>query len=66
VIYESPYRIEKLLKQILEYLGDKEIIIGRELTKKFEEIIRGKITEILDSKFKIKGEFTLIIKPQNE
>jgi len=66
VIYESPYRIEKLLKQILEYLGDKEIIIGRELTKKFEEIIRGKVSEVLEKEFKTKGEFTLIIKPQNE
>ncbi len=66
VIYESPYRIEKLLKQILEYLGDQEVIIGRELTKKFEEIIRGKISKILEKPFKIKGEFTLIIKPNHE
>ncbi|MFC1686472.1 16S rRNA (cytidine(1402)-2'-O)-methyltransferase [Patescibacteria group bacterium] len=66
VIYESPYRIKKLLKQILEYLGDKEVIIGRELTKKFEETIRGKVSKILEEEFKIKGEFTLIIKPNHE
>ncbi len=64
VFYESPYRIYKLLREINEYLGDKEVIIGRELTKKFEEIIRAKVSELIQSaKFKNKGEFVLIIKP---
>ncbi len=63
IIYESPYRIYKLLREINDYLGNKEIIIGRELTKKFEEIIRGKVSEILAKQFKNKGEFVLIIKP---
>lgn len=66
VIYESPYRIEKLFKQILEFLGDREIIIGRELTKKFEEIVRGKVSEILNHPPKPKGEFTLIINSNHE
>lgn len=65
VFYESPYRIYKLLREINEYLGDKEVIIGRELTKKFEEIIRGKVSELIQAdKFKNKGEFVLIIKPE--
>jgi len=58
VLYESNHRIKKTLKE-LEELEDFECIIGRELTKKFETIFYGKISEI---KIIEKGEFVLIIK----
>lgn len=63
VLYESPYRIKKLLSELLEFCGDREICVCRELTKKFEEIYRGKISEVLP-KVKEKGEFVVIFKGQ--
>lgn len=61
VFFESPYRIESTLKDIQSFLGDKEIIIGRELTKKFEEILRGRISEILPQ-IRPQGEFVCVLK----
>ena len=64
IFYESPHRISKTLKDILGILGDREIVLTRELTKVYEEIIRGKVSEIqnqLGDK-KLKGEITLVIK----
>jgi 16S rRNA (cytidine1402-2'-O)-methyltransferase len=61
IFYESPYRIEKTLKVINEVIPDKEICIARELTKKFEEFIRGTASEILDKKPKFKGEITVVV-----
>jgi 16S rRNA (cytidine1402-2'-O)-methyltransferase len=60
VLYESPYRINKLLLELLEYCGNREIAVCRELTKKFETIYRGKISEIKDE-IKEKGEFVVIL-----
>jgi len=60
VIYESPYRIKKLLSELLVTCGDRELFVGREVTKKFEESYRGKITEIMP-KIKEKGEFVVIM-----
>ena len=58
VLYESTHRIKKTLAELKE-LKDFECVIGRELTKKFETIYYGKISEI---KIEEKGEFVLIIK----
>lgn len=60
VFFESPHRIEATLKDIQNFLGDSEIIIGRELTKKFEEILRGRISEVLPN-IRPQGEFVIII-----
>ena len=66
VIYESPYRINKLLHLILETLGDREVAITRELTKVHEEIIIDKVSNILKklNNKKIRGEYTILIKKQ--
>jgi len=60
IIYESPYRIIKTLKELKNY-GEFDIVVGRELTKKFETIYRGKIDEIIE-KIKPIGEFVIAIK----
>lgn len=65
VIYEAPHRIIELLKDISEVFGDVEIVIARELTKKFEEIIKNKTHELIKH-FGLKrprGEFVVIIPP---
>lgn len=63
ILYESPHRIEKLLADILEVYGDVEVVLVRELTKKFEEVLRDKAS-ILITHFKAnkpRGEFMVII-----
>ena len=61
VIYESPFRVYKTLKEIYEVFGNKEVSVSRELTKKFEQTIRGRLKTILNKTIKIKGEFVIII-----
>jgi 16S rRNA (cytidine1402-2'-O)-methyltransferase len=61
VLFESVHRIKKLLAEILEFCGDREVEIGRELTKKFETIYRGKVSEVQGQIIE-KGEFVVIIK----
>lgn len=64
VLYESPYRIIILLEQILEILGDREISVSRELTKLYEETIRGRVSELLAKikEQKHRGEYTVVIR----
>jgi len=63
IFYESPHRVSETLQDILEMLGDREIVLTRELTKVYEEIIRGKVSEILTQvgDRTLKGEITLVI-----
>ena len=65
VFYESPYRIEKLLGELNEVFPDREAVLARELTKKFEEYLRGKPAELLAiaQKRSLKGEFAVLIGP---
>lgn len=66
VLYESTYRIKKLIEELNEYLPNRQIAVCRELTKKFEETWRGTAGEILkeiDKKI-IKGEFVVVIAPK--
>ena len=67
VLYESTYRIEKLLKELNEYLPDRYVVVCREITKKFEETWRGFPKDILESFEQkiIKGEFVVVIAPKN-
>jgi len=64
VLYEAPHRLLRTLSDLLEVLGDRTMAVCRELTKKFEETLRGPISEIVRvfSERKPKGEFILIIK----
>ncbi len=63
VFYESPYRIIKTLRKLEELGLNKKIVVCRELTKKFETVYRGTITEVINqlNKDTIKGEFVIVI-----
>jgi 16S rRNA (cytidine1402-2'-O)-methyltransferase len=63
IFYDSPYRVAESLKDMLEVLGDRPMVLVRELTKKFETIIRGKISEIITQieNKKLKGEFVIVV-----
>ena len=61
IIYEAPHKINNTLKDILDELGDVNIVIARELTKIHEEFIRGKISEIREKYLELKGELIIII-----
>ncbi len=63
VFYEAPHRIEEMLEDLKEVLGDRRISIARELTKKFEEHIRGNISEILlrIKQNPLKGEMVVVV-----
>ena len=63
VIYESPYRVEKLLAELQELYPNRQVVLARELTKKFEEYLRGTSAELLQL-FKqraVRGEFVVLI-----
>ncbi|MCK4308601.1 MAG: 16S rRNA (cytidine(1402)-2'-O)-methyltransferase [Candidatus Atribacteria bacterium] len=64
IFYETPHRLKRALKDMLEVWGDRKIVITRELTKKYEEIIRGNLSKVLaeiNTKKEIKGEITLVV-----
>lgn len=67
ILYESPQRILKTLQDIEEIFGDREVCIVRELTKKFEEIIREKPSALIISfqKRPPRGEFVIVLKPKH-
>ena len=67
VLYESTYRIEKLLKELNEFLPNRFVVVCREITKKFEENWRGFPKDILETveNKTIKGEFVVVIAPKD-
>ncbi len=66
VLYESTYRIKKLVDELVDYIPDRFVVVCRELTKKFEETWRGYPNDLkqqIDKKT-IKGEFVVVISPK--
>lgn len=63
VFFESSFRLVKALNDIKEIFGNIEIAVGREMTKKFEEILEGNIEQVLavGMQRKLKGEFTVVV-----
>jgi 16S rRNA (cytidine1402-2'-O)-methyltransferase len=63
VLYESPYRIEKLLGEINEIFPERQVVLGRELTKKFEEFLRGTAAQLLEvtKTRRLRGEFVVMV-----
>jgi len=62
IILEAPHRLRATLKDIREVLGDREIAVGRELTKLHEEVFRGTVVEAEAHFASPRGEFTLVIR----
>lgn len=68
VLYESPHRIIKLLKELAEHIGEREVVVLRELTKKFEDVQVGKPEAIADhlvASGQDRGEFVVVISPNS-
>ena len=60
IFYEAPHRIKEMLEDILNVFGDREIALAREITKKFEEVIRGSISEVIEVADTLKGEMVVV------
>lgn len=67
IFYEAPHRLKEMLTGLLEILGDRQITLARELTKRYEEYIRGSVTEALDwAAEDVRGEFVVIVDGSTE
>ncbi|RME01035.1 MAG: 16S rRNA (cytidine(1402)-2'-O)-methyltransferase [Calditrichaeota bacterium] len=68
ILYESPHRLTKTLNDILNNWGDRNIAVARELTKKFEEVLRGRVSEILEKLAgrAVKGEIVLVVEGKTD
>lgn len=68
VLYEAPHRLAQLAKAALDELGDRRVVLVRELTKRHEEVIRGTLAEIVAGlgEIDIRGEFTVLIEGGSE
>ncbi|WP_112179101.1 16S rRNA (cytidine(1402)-2'-O)-methyltransferase [Paraliobacillus zengyii] len=68
LLYESPYRIADTLQEIADNLGDRQVSVARELTKRFEEYIRGTVQEVIEwlETGTVKGEFCIVIEGNSD
>lgn len=68
IFYEAPHRIAEMLEDVLDVLGDRPVVVGREVTKLHEEFLRGSVSEILLKlkKKPVKGELTVLLGPLDE
>ena len=65
VLFEAPHRIQRLMKELAEILGDRHISVARELTKRFEEWISGSPTDVEAAISDPRGEFVVMVPPQS-
>ena len=66
IFYEAPHRIKKTMEEILDIFGDRQVSLSREISKKFESIYRGNISDLLPTLDNIKGEFVIVVSPYKE
>jgi 16S rRNA (cytidine1402-2'-O)-methyltransferase len=68
ILYESPYRIEKLLGELAEVMPERRVALARELSKKFEEYLRGSPVELLErlKKRSVRGECVVLVAPADD
>jgi 16S rRNA (cytidine1402-2'-O)-methyltransferase len=65
VFFESPHRIQRTMQELAELSPDRQVVVGREMTKKFEEYMRGSLTEVSQhiTQKKPLGEYTIVLSP---
>ena len=61
ILYEAPHRIDDMLKSLLKVFGNRKIALCREISKKYEEAIRGTIEEVLEIADTLKGEMVVVV-----
>ena len=61
ILYEAPHRISDMLKSLLQVFGDRKIVLCREISKKYEEAIRGTVSEVLEITDTLKGEMVVVV-----
>ena len=61
IFYESPHRLKETLNFMFDIFGNRQVVVARELTKMFEEFLRGTIAELLDYLTEVKGEVVLLV-----
>jgi 16S rRNA (cytidine1402-2'-O)-methyltransferase len=63
VLYEAPHRLLRTLHDLRAYCGGRQVVVAREMTKTYEEVIRGEISDVLEGlqEKKIRGEITLVL-----
>lgn len=65
IFYEAPHRIKKTMEMILEVFGDRNVSLSREISKKYESVYRGNISNLLPTLDDIKGEFVVVVEGFN-
>ena len=68
IFYESPKRVLATLRDMLETLGDREVVVARELTKMYEEFLRGKLSDLIEQaeNREIRGEVAILVTPDDQ
>ena len=66
IFYEAPHKLINTLQAIKEILGDRKVVLAREITKIHEEYIRGEISDILEKMENPKGEFVIVVEGSNK
>lgn len=61
IFYEAPHRITKTLEDIYNVLGNRKVSVSREISKKFEEIYRGNIVDVIENTKEVKGEIVIVV-----
>jgi 16S rRNA (cytidine1402-2'-O)-methyltransferase len=61
IFFEAPHRIRETLEEVRRAVGERQIVVGRELTKVHEELVRGPISAVLQTLGKPRGEFTVVV-----
>ena len=61
ILYEAPHRIHDMLKSLLQVFGNRRIALCREISKKYEEVIRGTLEEVLEIADTLKGEMVVVV-----
>ena len=66
IFYEAPHKLINTLQAMLDILGDRQIVLAREITKIHEEFLRGSISQLLENYKEPNGEFVIIVEKSNE